>query len=250
MSNGNIYQLTEEQLTKLLAAAHQTQTGVGAPPKKKTLGFGSPDECNPQYAAVYAMLSAGSPRLALARARGVPFAPFVINVRATFPDTSTAVVPDIGSDVKISQDVHIYEMMVRIFNRSPTANLNQFQAQSDFYYTFQSGIEATLDVQGAPRYTIADRFTPLANLMDAFNGNSRRAGHGWVLTYQEQLFMSFNATVTLPTAPMEVVCTFVGELPESQTFVRMDNRVAIEELRTKFGITITDDYEQTALLYG
>jgi len=49
---------------------------------------------------------------------------------------------------------------------------------------------------------------------------------------------------------MEVVCTFVGELPESQTFVRMDNRVAIEELRTKFGITITDDYEQTALLYG
>jgi len=242
-----IVQMTEEQLQRLLAA--KQGVGVGAPRKK--FGFGCADESsNPQLAAVYAMLSIGNPRLALARARGVPFAPFYVNVRATFPDTTTALVPSVGSDVKISQDTLVNEMVVRIFNRSTTANQNQFQAQSDWYFNWQSGIEATLDIQGAPRPTIADRFTPLANLLDAFNGYSRRTGHGWVLTYQQQLFMAFNATIVLPFAPMEVVCTFACETPVSQAFVRMSNREAIDALRSEFAIEIADAYEQQALLYG
>lgn len=223
--------------------------GVGAP-HKRIAGFGCPGDGNPQLDAVYAMLAAGNPRLALARARGVPFAPFYINIRATFPDTTTSVVPSVGSDVKISQDTLVNEMIVRIFNRSTTANQNQFQAQNDWYFNWQSGIEATFDIQGAPRPTIADRFTPLANLLDAFNGNSKRAGHGWILTYQQQLFMSFNATVTLPYAPLEVVCTFACETPVSQAFTRMDNRTAMDALRSEFGIEIAEAYEQQALLYG
>lgn len=235
--------ITPEQLRR--------EVGVGRNARNERIaGFGCPGDGNPQLDAVYAMLAAGNPRLALARARGVPFAPFVVNVRALFPDTSVSVVPDVGSDVKISQDTLVNEMIVRIFNRSTTVNSNTFQAQSDWYFNWQSGIEATLDIQGAPRPTIADRFTPLANLFDAFNGYSKRAGHGWILTYQQQLFMSFNATVTLPFAPMEVVCTFMCETPVSQAFTRMTNREAMNALRSEFGIEIADAYEQQALLYG
>lgn len=217
---------------------------------KRRAGFGCPGDGNPQLAAVYAMLAAGSPRLALARARGVPFAPFFINIRATFPDTSVSSVPDVGSDVKISQDTLVNEMIVRVFNRSVTANQNQFQAQSDWYFNWQSGIEATMDIQGAPRPTIADTFIPLANLFDAFNGSAKRAGHGFILTYQQQFFMSFQATVTLPVAPMEVVVTFPCETPVSQAFTRMTNREAIDALRSEFAVEIADAYEQQALLYG
>ncbi len=62
--------------------------------------------------------------------------------------------------------------------------------------------------------------------------------------------MSFNATVTLPTAPMEVVVTFACEEPVSQAFIRMSNGEAIALLRSEFAIEITDAYEKTALLYG
>jgi hypothetical protein len=242
--------MTDEQFKQLLE--RHKSTGVAAPPQKRpfsNVGFGSCVDGDNQLALVYRMLSIGSPRLALARARGVPFAPYFINVRATFPDIDTALVPSVGSDVKISQDTLVNEMVVRIFNKSPNANQNQFQAQSDFYYNFQSCIEATLDIQGAPRPTIADRFTPLANLLDAFNGTSRRGGQ-WILTYQQQLFMSFTATVTLPTAPIEVVCTFACEEPASQAFTRMSNGEAIALLRSEFNIEIQDAYEKTALLYG
>lgn len=215
------------------------------------LGFGCPGGGDDgQLAEVYAFLAQGSPRLALARARGVPFAPYIVNVRATFPDTSTTLVPDVGSDVKISQDIHIFEMNVRIFNESSTANQNQFQAQADWYYNFQSGIEATLDVVGAPRYSVAQAFTPLANLMDAFNGTAKKTGRGWILSYQQQLFMSFQAKVTIPTAPIEVVCTFNGEAPVSQTFTRMDNAQALACLQSEFGLDLPDSYTKTALLYG
>jgi hypothetical protein len=246
-ANNIIHALSDEQFQKLL---DKRANGLGAPPSpsRKTFGFGCPGDF-PQLAACYAMLAIGSPRLALARARGVPFAPYFVNIRATFPDTATTVVSSVGSDVKISQDTLVNEMLVRVFNRSPTANLNQFQAQSDWYFNWQSGIEATLDIQGAPRPTIADRFMPLANMLDAFNGTSRRGGY-FLLTYQQQLFMSFNATVTLPTAPMEVVVTFACEEPVSQAFVRMDNSTAIDYLRSEFGIEITDAYEKVALLYG
>ena len=35
------------------------------------------------------------------------------------------------------------------------------------------GIEATLDVLGAPRYTVTPKYTPLANFCDAFNGSAK-----------------------------------------------------------------------------
>jgi hypothetical protein len=228
----------------------RAEAGLGTPHQRPRFGFGCPSGSqSPVYASICQMLDLGSPRLALAKARGVPLAPFLINVRAKFPDTSTVVVPDVGSDVKITQDTVIDAMMVRIFNESQTANQNQFQAQSDWYFNWQSGIEATLDVQGAPRFTIAEKFMPLASLFDAFNGDSKW-GSGFVLQYQQQLFMSFNAKITLPYAPLEVVCSFRGWTPIGQAFTRMDNRTALDSLEADFGFEFSEAYKQQALSYG
>lgn len=217
--------------------------GLGAPPSPLYRKMGLGCSCDEADESVYAMLSAGSPRLALAVARGVPLAPYLINVRALFPTTDTPMVPDVGSDVKITQDTIIDAMVVRTLNESTTANQNQFQAFSDFFYNFQSGIEATLDVQGAPRYSVAPKFMPLSTMADMISGGSHWPA-GWVLTYQQQLFMSFNAKVLLPFAPVEVVCTFRGRAPVTQTFVNMGNDVACQKLKDEFGLDLPDAYVQ------
>jgi hypothetical protein len=214
------------------------RVGVGAPTEA---GVGAVNDLGPLDAGVYAMLQAGSPRLALAKALGVPLAPYIINVRAIFPDTTTDVIPDVGSDVKIVQDTLIDALVCRVQNESLTANQNQWQAESDYYYGFQSGIEAKIDVVGAPRYSVAPKFTPLSTLCDMVNGASHWPG-GWILTYQQQLMMNFNARVLLPYAPIEVICTYRGWVPTNEMFVSMTNREAIDRLNTDCGITLTDVY--------
>jgi len=217
---------------------------VGLGGRMKPVGAGFPQ--GDLEASIGILLASGSPRLALARALGVPLAPYLINVRAQFPDTATSVIPDVGSDVKIVQDTLIDAMLVRIFNKSTTANQNQFQAESDFFYTIQSGIEAKLDVVGAPRYSVAPTYVPLALLMDAFNGDSHWP-RGWVLTYQQQLMMQFTTKITLPFAPLEVVCTFRGWIPTNEMFVSMTNREAMELLETKCGIPLDPAYKSRLL---
>jgi len=215
--------------------------GASAASRGGVPGLGCGDGgMGPLATGVYSMLAAGSPRLALAKAMGLQLAPYMVNVRATFPDTATSSVPDVGSDVKFTQDTLVDTMIYRIENQSATANWNVFQAQSDWYYNFQSSIEATLDVLGAPRYAVAPKFVPLANLADAFNGDSRWGG-GWILSYQQQLKMSFNAKVTIPTAPIEVIVSFRCWIPVWDELVQMTNREAIVRLR-EAGFDISDQY--------
>lgn len=210
--------------------------------KKRIVGIGCSDgSLGPLEAGVWAMLAAGSPRLALAKALGVPLAPYIINVRATFPEVDTADVPDIGSDVKIVQDTLIDAMVVRLQNDNTPQNI--FQPQSDYFFNFQSGIEATLQVNGAPRYSVAEMFTPLSTLADVVNGGSHWPG-GWLLTYQQQLFMSFHSRVTLPFAPLEVICTFRGWLPVSDMFMR--NRMSDDKvfaMLEECGVSCSDAYK-------
>jgi hypothetical protein len=164
----------------------------------------------------------------------------MINVRATFPDVDTPNVPNVGSDVKIVQDTLVDCMITRMTFDVPGPQ-NVFQPQSDWYYNFQSGLEATLDVKGAPRYAVAPEYTPIATLSDMFVGDSKWMG-GWILTYQQQLFMSFNARISpLPDAPLTVVCSFRGWTPQGEMFVQMTNREAFERL-SKRGVVCDDQY--------
>jgi hypothetical protein len=239
--------LTPEQFRELLGHLPSKPSGLGAPGKPRGFvsGFGCGDD-GPLASGVYAMLAAGSPRLALARARGIPLAPYLINCRATFPDTTTAIVPDVGADVKISQDTLIDAMVVRVENQSETANQNQFQSLSDFFFGFTSGIEATLTVQGAPRYDVVNRFTPLSTIADVVNGNGHWPG-GWVLNFAQQIKMDFNAKILLPFAPVEVIVTFRTWQPVTGSFVDMSTREALDALQSEFGLTLSDSYIQRQL---
>ena len=234
--------LSKEQFKELLdeiRGGDRAAAGLGS--LSSEVGLACGDGGMGQLATgVYTFLAAGSPRLALARAMGIQLAPWMVNVRATFPDTSTSSVPDVGADSKFTQDTIVQSMLFRITNLSQTANQNQFQAQSDWYYNFQSGLEATLDVMGAPRYAVAPKFMPIVNLADAFNG-SAKVGAGWILSYQQQLKMSFNAKVTIPTAPIEVVVTFQTLVPVWDELVQMTNREAIVRLK-ECGFDISDSY--------
>ena len=218
--------------------------GLGAPP-----GLGCPGDgvLGPLATGVWSMLAAGSPRLALAKAMGIPLAPYFINVIADVTDTAQNLVAEAGSDVKIYQDTLVDSLVIRTLNLSPNANQNQFQAQSDFYYGIQSGILATLDVQGAPRYSVAPKPTPLSTLADMIN-SSHWPG-GWVLTYQQQLAMTFTTSIALPYAPIRVICTFRAWIPVVDTFegVGMTNRQALDRLQSDFGVVVPAGYRNRPL---
>jgi hypothetical protein len=266
---GLVVGMTDEQLRYLLT--NTTGTGLGAArdpslpffkhhPREFGLGkdrlaevgdkaaprtLGAPYECqvDPSIAAdVYMFLRMGSPRLGLARAWGVPLAPYCVNVRGTFATTGMTYIPNLSNDSKIVQDTYVDCLTARIANLSSTANQSTFQTLSDFFYNFQNGIDATLDIQGAPRYSIAYRATPISNLADMVNGGSRW-GNGWVLTYQQQIAMTYAANVALPTAPLDLTFTFRSWVPTNDMFMQMTSREAVQRLRDD-GFWVPDWYLQ------
>ena len=114
---------------------------------------------------------------------------------------------------------------------------------SDFFLNFQSSIEGILQVQGSPQYQVVSNYTPLASIADTVNGDAHWPD-GWVLNYNQQLMMSFHADVTLPFAPLEVVCTFRGWLPSSDLFQsdQIDRRSAIQTLYNQYGYCVPPGY--------
>jgi len=225
--------MTSEQFQELLRTirsgnASSPIQGLGR--DMRVVGIGCGDGgMGPLATGVYEMLILGSPRLALARALGVRFAPYYMNVRATFDDVTTVDIPSVGSDVKIVQDTLIDEVTYTITNKSSTANDTVWRAQSDYYFNKQSGIEVTWDIQGAPRPTLVPKFTPLANVADGLLPFSRWP-RGFVLSYTQQVEMAFRATVALPYVPIEVCVTMQAWLPMSDMFVDMKNSEAFAAL--------------------
>lgn len=225
----------------------EKKTGLGCGGGCGGGGGSSPGPNRGMEHEVYRYIRAGSPRLALASAMCVPFQPTLYNVRATFPSTSTVDVPDVGADDKFSQDTDIEGLVIRTVNASTTANSNPLQTLSDFFYNFQSGIAAKLQVLGAPKYSVASRFTPLSTLADVIGqGCSGAWPHGWILGLGQQLLMDFHAYVPVPVAPVQIICTFRGRIPTTDAFnaQNMSSREAIEGLR-KLGFCIPPGYENT-----
>lgn len=218
---------------------------------EEKLGVGQPPDAQAPYTGccgddpeVWRFIQAGSPRLALARATGIPLVPLIINVRATFPSTSTVDVPTVGAQTtpggqpwRMVQDCLMDSMVFGIYNKSATANQNVEQSESDYYFGLQSGIEATLTVEGQPRYQVCSYFTPLSQIANMVRGENHWP-YGWILKPTQQLLMSFHAGVPLPYAPIEVVCSFRmfstvsdGDIP--------GNRQAFDTLRS-IGYSVPD----------
>jgi len=192
---------------------------------------------------IYRFLSLGYPRLALARAQGIPFVPYYINVRTTFDNPDRNLNPEVGSDVKIVADTIIEEIEYTITrDRTPQ---NVLQPQSDFFFSLQSGIEAKINVVGMPRPSIASKFTPLSTLAKAAGTPGPGFPNGiWVMTYQQQLQVDFLARVQLPDFPITVVMTFKTLTPDTDKFdgVNITDREALLRLRDMCGIQIPDCY--------
>lgn len=193
--------------------------------KKRGFGCGGCGGGSSINRGVEDYIALGSPRLALARAMGIIIAPYVMTVKATFDTTEATVLPSKSFSDKVAQDTLIDSMIVRITTDRPPANV--FQPQSDYFAQYQDGIEATLDVQGAPRYAVAPNFTPLSTLADVINTGWPR---GWLLTYQQQIMMSFQSRFALPDFPTTVACTFRGWVPTGEMFELMSTKEAMDRL--------------------
>lgn len=183
-------------------------------------------------------LRAGYPRTALAVALGIPYAPYPFNVRCTFDAADQVTIPNVGPDLqRITSDTIVDGIIVSgTFDRPPT---NVFQSLSDFFFNYQSGIEAIMNVEGAPRPSIVPNYTPIRSIGDVINARYPR---GWVLTPSQSLKVSFTTRFALPEFPYTVVMTFRARAPISDELVNMSARQALEELR-KCGVPVPENYE-------
>jgi hypothetical protein len=188
---------------------------------------------------LWEFLEMGSPRLALARARGVPFYPWTTSITVPFTSVSPSVQPNVGADSKFSQDMWIESAIARVTSQNtPT---NQFDTLSDFFGNFQNAIKCKLYVDGSPRFDIVTKFTNLSNVFDITNPKSLG---GWVATYNQQLVMDFSVAFPLAAGalPIELQCTFRCYGPIGEAYSRMTNETAFERLRDEFGIECVDAY--------
>lgn len=232
--------MTTEGQPPPAAAAIAGLAGVDASVAKSGLGwYGMQHGGGPP--SVYELLEMGSPRLALARAIGVPFAPWLINCVGVFQTVDQPTVLDIGSDTKLTQDAYVDALIWRL--QPLVTPTNQFDTLSNFFLNFMSGLKAKLDVVGAPRYAVAPKFTPISTLSDMLGGG--KWPHGWILTYNQNLELSLLSSLpALPAAvvPLEVTATFRLWVPIGEAFAKMDAETAIRRLRDECGIDCSPGY--------
>lgn len=208
--------------------------GMGAVPQTNKLG--SPK--NPHRGmggwrtAPIEEVAMWDPVIALARAMGAQFVPFMLNIRTAFTDPTVNVSNTVsfeGSNERLNMVSVIDEVTYQI----DTPNLNSgaaLQAVNAWFYARQSGIQATLIVDGAPRYVVAPFFTPLENLMSSL---AEGWPMGWSLGYTQSPKMQFTATVPVPVLPANITVTFRAWQPSAGNtfFVGMVDPVARQLLQ-------------------
>jgi len=200
----------------------QPPVGVGAPRVQK-IGVGWRG-LTPQAMAQY------SPQIALAIAQGCPFAPYLLNVRASFTDSTVTVLAPAtleNGNARIDQPSVVDALMLHIDapNQFPGT---QFKPLTDWFYTRQSGIQATLDVTGAPRYSVAPFFTPIDTLATMI---TESWPFGWVLGHTQGIAMQFQATTPLPPLPVNITISFrLWQPMGTEEFVDMTSMQAFQAL--------------------
>lgn len=177
-----------------------------------------------------------SPQIALCMARGDQMVPLVLSCKATFSDPNVSNIPNValeGGSTPIVQATVIDHVDYQI--NIPTAFQGQtLKPLSDFFFNLQSGISATIDIFGAPRYSVAPFYQPIRTLAAFLK---RGFPYGWFLNYSQGIKMSFNADVALPFLPVTIAFTYCMWTPAGESYVRMEDRTALEGL-AKCGITV------------
>jgi hypothetical protein len=184
-----------------------------------------------------------SPQIALAKAMRVPFAPFLLPIACTFADSTTLIsnMQTFQSNANTGTSSLAEPTIVDgiIFEiDAPNANAgNALKSVNDFFYGLNSGIMATMMVDGAPKYAVAPFFVPLRALCSFINEGWPA---GWVLQPNQSIVMQFQQVVAVPSTPTTVTCTFRMWQPvdTSGFFVQMGTADAFTKL-VAMGIDVT-----------
>jgi hypothetical protein len=153
-----------------------------------------------------------SPQDALAKAMRVPFAPFLLPIVNTFSDSTTLQGnpqtfqgnANIGA-TGLGGEPSIVDGIIFEIDAPDAFAGNVLKPVSDFFYGLNSGIQATMMVDGAPKYTVAPFPVPLRSLCTFINESWPS---GWVLNHNQSIIMQFYQTIPVPYPPVTVTCTF------------------------------------------
>ena len=184
-----------------------------------------------------------NPQLALARALKVPLAPWLLNIRGNFANSTSPIGPfswAIQGSNNDFQRLNTFAVVDRIVFQIDSPNNNagtQLKPLTDFFFGLQSGIEATLLVDGDPKYVPSPDFTPIRSLCALINEDWPM---GWVLTNNNACKMQFNISqaALVPNFPTKVTVTFRTWVPNQGTIVgrqfnMMNDRQAYEALQAR-----------------
>lgn len=192
-----------------------------------------------------------NPQVALARVLRVPLVPWIANIRGNFPNSTSPIGPfswQTTGSAPDQQRANTFCVLDRIVFEVDAPNANAgaaFKPQTDYYFGLQSGIEATMIVDGDPKYVVSPDFTPIRSLCALIN---EAWPQGWVLTNTNAVKMQFNLSnsAIVPTYPTKVTVTFrmwipcVG-YPSGRRFVMMTDSEAYKQL-ARLGIPVPDSF--------
>ena len=153
-----------------------------------------------------------SPQIALAKAMRVPFAPFILPIANTFADATNLTSnpqtfqgnANIGA-TGLGGEPSIVDGMIFEIDAPNAFAGNVLKPVSDFFYGLNSGIQATMMVDGAPKYTVAPFYTPLRMLCTYINESWPS---GWVLNHNQSIIMQFYQAIPIPYPPVTITVGF------------------------------------------
>lgn len=194
------------------------------------------------YSTPEDFIRAGSPQLALAKAKGATLTPWVMTINAVLPDAATPALAQTSAD-QIIQDTLITQMTYRLVNGG-APNTSTLTTMSDFFFNYQSGIQVTLNVGGRPGYPISQNYVDISVLLDTL-GQGRGSIDGWIMRDSQFLKMDFRPTIPLPTSnvPYNISVAFKCWTAIGDEWVHMKNREALTQLRDSFGVDCGNSYE-------
>lgn len=185
-------------------------------------------------------LAVTNPKVAYALVLGVPRAPILLNLHASFATgaPNTPIEADLAT---LTDDVWIRDVVYTV--QRPNAYLgNILKEQSDFYNQAIPGVSVKIIAGTGPKYLLSPDFVPLQNLAAIFERDWKG---GWTLDAYSILHAEFVLTKTLFDAPgnseipYDVDITFHG----IQFFDRFLQKITDQDARDclrKMGFWVPD----------
>ena len=222
---------------------------IGSTPTGTSVVYGG-GELDWRTAPIH-LVAEWNPQVALARLMRVPLVPWIANIRGNFTSSTSPIGPfswQTTGSAPDQQRANTFCVVDRITYEVDAPNANSgaaFKPQTDWYFGLQSGIEATMIVDGDPKYIVSPDFTPIRSLCELI---SEAWPQGWVLTNTNAVKMQFNLSnsAIVPTYPTKITVTFrmwipnVG-YPNGRRFVMMTDSEAYRQL-AKLGVTIPESF--------